>query len=416
MTTKFQTYPKHKDSGVEWVDRISMEWQMIRNLGIFSERVERARGEEKLLSISISRGVTTQEDLDTKKDGSNDDKSNYKIVEPNDVAYNKMRMWQGAVGVSRYHGIVSPAYIILKPKSFVESRYFYYQYKTQVYNELSYQYGHGIVDDQHSLRYWQFKTLYSILPPLKTQQCIADFLDEKTKIIDELVAKKEQMIDLLREKRTALITRAVTKGLDSHAELKPSGVDWLGDIPEGWDVGKLKHYVLWTRAGDVIDQSRWASDGLEITYSCAESPFFSDYSEFRMSRRTKEGDLLLARNGYGVVHIPKPNSIYTNVVQLVRLSPKCYPVFVRYQLTAGLPVIHGKSMGDFITSINYGMWRDADVCLPKEFRMQQRIANFLDSETEKMAKAVALIESQIEKLKEYRSSLIYSAVTGKIKI
>jgi type I restriction enzyme, S subunit len=157
------------------------------------------------------------------------------------------------------------------------------------------------------------------LPTIAEQCAIVTFLDRETVRIDALVEKKERLIELLGEKRTALITRAVTKGLDPNVPMKDSGVEWLGEIPAHWKVMKFAWLIKQSNAGEVIDRGYWdAGEGL--LYSCQRTPICSDFDRFPDERRTEPGDLLVTRNGTPYVHLPEPGSMYTNVVQRVKLT------------------------------------------------------------------------------------------------
>lgn len=412
-----------KPSDVDWLGDIPEGWETKRNLGLFSERKERvkhfANEEFELLSVTIRQGVVQQLELsETKerKDSSNDNKSNYKCVRKGDITYNKMRMWQGAAGESKYDGIVSPAYIILKPKTQVVSRYFHYFYRTEMFNEVAYQYGHGITDDQHSLRYWQFKALYSPLPSLETQKRIADFLDEKTKIIDELVAKKERLVELLREKRTALITRTVTKGLDPHAKLKSSGVDWLGDIPEGWKVKRLKFCL------GLVNKKGVGDSGNKIALENIESwtgKYIETDANYEGGTEFNKNDVLFGklRPYLAKVFLAHDNGEAIGDILVYRARKEVLPKFAFYFFLSDgfIDVVNSSTYGAKMPRTEAFFIGNLMFVYPNIIE-QKQISDFLDTETAKIDKAVALVESQTEKLKEYRSSLIYSSVTGKTKI
>jgi len=206
---------KMKDSGIEWIGEIPEHWEVKPNISLFSERVQR-KGDLHLdlLAVTQSRGIILQEEITDRKDISSLDKSNYKIVRRNDLAYNKMRMWQGAVGWSSYDGIVSPAYVVLKPVNSVNSKYFYYLFKSPQLIHAFKLYSYGICDDQNSLRYQDFKRIYSCVPPLIEQQAIVDYLDQKTSEIDSLISGIQDSIEQLKAYRQSLISEAVTGKID----------------------------------------------------------------------------------------------------------------------------------------------------------------------------------------------------------
>ena len=162
---KLKPYNKYQPVSYDYVAEVPEGWQLLPNIAVFEERIERGFVDEELLSVTIGRGVIRQTDVDIKKDSSNEDKSKYKLIKVGDIAYNRMRMWQGALGYSDYRGITSPAYVILKPKMDINQRFFHYMFRTGFYTNYSKRFSYGIVDDQLSLRYVDFKRMYSIVPP-----------------------------------------------------------------------------------------------------------------------------------------------------------------------------------------------------------------------------------------------------------
>lgn len=214
-------YPSYKKTNVNWVKEIPSHWDFYPNIAIFDERIEKGFPKLELLSVTIGRGIIRQSDIEIKKDISNDDKSNYKRVCIGDIAYNRMRMWQGAVGFSKYEGIVSPAYIVLQPKADLNCKYFHYLFRIPAYISESYRNGYGICDDQHSLRYTQFKRMFSMLPPLEEQNTIVKYLDYKITSVNKLLKLGQSLIGrtfkdagLLQDYKHRLITDAVTGMVD----------------------------------------------------------------------------------------------------------------------------------------------------------------------------------------------------------
>jgi type I restriction enzyme S subunit len=245
MTT-LRPYPEYKTARVDWLGSIPKHWIASPNRALFREVIDKNRPSEQLLSVTIGRGVITQRMLlgdSTKKDQSNEDKSAYKLVEPDDLAYNKMRAWQGAIGVSEHHGIVSPAYIIMRPIMGQHPRFLHYLFRTPAFATEAERWSYGITSDQWSLRSKDFACIYSLLPPFEEQRAIADFLGVMDARISRFIAARRKMITLLKEQMQAVINQAVTRGLDPDVSMKPSGVEWLGDIPEHWRIAKLKHHV-----------------------------------------------------------------------------------------------------------------------------------------------------------------------------
>ena len=245
MIPDLKPYPAMKDSGVEWLGEVPEHWDVLPNRTFFAEVKERGHPAEQMLSVTITKGVIPQRTLladSSKKDSSNQDKSAYKLVLPSDIAYNKMRAWQGAVGVSDYQGIVSPAYVVERPREGANSRYLHYLLRTPAFAKEAERWSYGITSDMWSLRPEHFKMIYGCLPPLPEQAAIVRFLDHADQRIRRYIRAKQNLITLLVEQKQTIIHQAVTRGLDPNVRLKPSGVEWLGDVPEHWEVAALRHY------------------------------------------------------------------------------------------------------------------------------------------------------------------------------
>ena len=238
-----QPYSTYKPSNVEWLGNVPAHWEVLPSRAIFAEINEQNQADEQMLSVTIAEGVIRQRALlqdSSKKDSSRLDKSAYKLVRPGDVAYNKMRAWQGAIGVSTYQGIVSPAYIVQRPGDGANPLYFHHLFRTPAFATEAERWSYGIVSDMWSLRPEHFKMIHCCLPPLPEQRAIVRYLDHVDERIRRYVSAKEKLIALLEEERQAVIHRAVTRGLDPNVPLKPSGVKWLGDVPAHWEVRRLK--------------------------------------------------------------------------------------------------------------------------------------------------------------------------------
>ena len=239
---QYRPYPAYKDSGVEWLGRIPTNWEVTENRWLFRESDSRSKyGEEELLTVSHITGVTRRSEKPdvTMMDAASHE--GYKLCGSGDLAINTMWAWMGALGVACEDGMVSPSYNVycISSAALVPS---YYDYLCRVPT-------HIVEITRHSKGIWSsrlrlypdtFRNIQTPVPPKLQQRRITDFLDRTTAKIDALVAKKERLIKLLQEKRTAVITRAVTKGLDADVSMKDSGVEWVGEIPAHWEIARLK--------------------------------------------------------------------------------------------------------------------------------------------------------------------------------
>ena len=209
-----QPYPTYKDSGVEWLGKVPQHWEVRRNGRLFLQRNETGFPELPILEVSLNTGVRIRDfgNLDRKQIMAV--RSEYKRAVKGDIAYNMMRMWQGAVGVIPVDGLVSPAYVVARLLKGTESQYFSTLFRTNVYMAEVDKYSHGIVRDRNRLYWEDFKQMPTSYPPPDEQGCIVRYLDKTTDDIDTAVARTRQEIDLLSEYRTRLIADVVTGKLD----------------------------------------------------------------------------------------------------------------------------------------------------------------------------------------------------------
>lgn len=204
-----------KDSDVEWLGNIPKEWNVYRIANLYDERSESGLEELPILTVSINTGVSDHEIADEDKDRvfvRSEDRTKYKRVYPGDLAYNMMRAWQGAFGAVRVDGMVSPAYVVAKPKKNVEldSRYMEALLRTSEATEEMHRYSRGIVDFRLRLYWPEFKNIRICLPPIEEQIQIADYIDEKVAAIDDLIAKKEAFAAELENYKKSMIYEYVT--------------------------------------------------------------------------------------------------------------------------------------------------------------------------------------------------------------
>ena len=248
MIANLTPYPTMKDSGVEWLGKVPAHWEVLPNRAIYEEVKERDHPKEMMLSVTITRGVIQQRTLlsdSNKKDSSKLDKSTYKFVRPGELVYNKMRAWQGAIGVSAYQGIVSPAYVVECPLDGINSRYIHHLLRTPTFAAEAERWSYGITSDMWSLRPEHFKMIYGCIPPIGEQAAIALYLDHVDRRIRRYIRARERLIELLEEQKQAIIHQAVTGQIDvrtgqPYPAYKDSGVEWLGKVPEHWSVLPLK--------------------------------------------------------------------------------------------------------------------------------------------------------------------------------
>lgn len=215
---RFESY---KPIQYDYLDMLPLDWNILPNIALFEERIERGYPAETLLSVTIGKGIIKQSDID-KKDTSTSDKSKYKLIMPNDLAYS-IRFRQGSVGYSNLRGIVSPACTILKSKRNlkINMKFFYYQFKTEFYKNYAERFSYGIADGQIPLRYKEFKRMKTIVPPFSMQNKIVQFLDQRVSAINKIMQFEQSLVGrtwknggLLEEYKQRLISDCVLGRVD----------------------------------------------------------------------------------------------------------------------------------------------------------------------------------------------------------
>ena len=432
MTPGIKPYSDYKPSGVEWLGDVPAHWEVRPNRAIFVEVNERNHSEEQMLSVTITNGVIRQQALledSSKKDASRLDKSAYKLVQFGDIAYNKMRAWQGAVGMSKYRGIVSPAYVVQRPCDGAVSRYFHYLMRTPAFTIEAERWSYGITSDMWSLRPEHFKMIYSCVPPLAEQNAIVRYLDHVDGRIGRCIDDKERLVGLLEEKRRAVIHRAVTRGLDPNVRLKPSGVEWLGDVPAHWEMWRLKHWVKMNKTvlpetTDPQYEFRYLEIGAVDTGVVMEEPkrIRFNAAPSRARRIVRNGDTIVStvRTYLKAVWFAAEtdNDLICSTGFAV-LTPRSdtAPKFVSYlaQSNSFTDRVTAESVGIAYPAIAESKLGSFHVCVPPHAE-QAAIAAHLDKATAAIDAAVACARCQIELLREYRARLIADVVTGKLDV
>jgi len=258
MIEGLKPYAEYKESGLSWLERVPSHWRVCRNGNLFAQRNQTGFGELPILEVSLRTGVRVRDFGSSARKQIMSDLGKYKRAMKGDATYNTMRMWQGAVGVSPVDGLVSPAYVVLRPYPKVDSRFYATLFRTAAYMAEVDNCSRGIVKDRNRLYWDQFKQMPSPSMPPDEQAVIVRFLDHANRKIDRFIRAKRKLIALLGEQKQAIIHRAVTRGVDhpqiaqisadedsknlrpsaksADKKLKPSGIPWLGDIPMHWEI------------------------------------------------------------------------------------------------------------------------------------------------------------------------------------
>lgn len=231
----FPRYPTYKQSGVEWLGETPEHWAVHRLGFYFTERREKVSDIEYPPLSVTKRGIVPQLDTAAKTD----DNDNRKRVSKGDFVINSRSDRNGSAGVSEINGSVSLINTVLQPNESVHGEFVHHLLRSQPLQEEYYRFGRGIVADLWSTNYSEMRNIMLALPPMIEQRAIGSFLRHELGKVDALVAEQQRLIELLQEKRQALVSRAVTKGLDPDALMKQSGIEWLGNVPAHWELRSL---------------------------------------------------------------------------------------------------------------------------------------------------------------------------------
>lgn len=241
-----ERYREYKDSGVKWLGEIPSHWGLLKSKYLWKETFENSTsGKEDLLSVSQYTGVTK-----SKTDSRSESLVGYKIVHKDDLVINIMLAWLGGLGVSNDEGVVSPAYCTYKLIRDYNPKFLHYLYKTPLYLAEFARHSTGVVPSRWRMYTDDFGQVVSLLPPVEEQDAIVRYLDAATSKIDKAIDMQQKMIDLLNERKQIIIQNAVTKGLDENVEMKDSGVECFGLIPNHWKV------IGWNHIFENLDKLR----------------------------------------------------------------------------------------------------------------------------------------------------------------
>jgi type I restriction enzyme S subunit len=429
----FPRYPAYKPSGVEWLGEVPEHWDTKPLWSLFRRTKRQGYEEEELLSVYRDHGVIPKSSRDDNFNKPSDDLSAYQLVEPGDLTVNKMKAWQGSVAISNYRGIVSPAYHVYSPLHSENSRFLHYLMRCDRYAAAYLSLSKGIRVNQWDLQPEYHSRMAILLPPMEEQATIATFLDHETTKIDALIAEQQRLIELLQEKRQAVISHAVTKGLNPNAPMKDSGVEWLGEVPEHWGVIPLMRLTQPNRPimygivlpgpdvgegvpilkGGNVKPSRLCLECMARTTPEIEAPF--------ARARLRAGDLVYGiRGSIGDCEIVpielEACNITQDVARIAPLSSLCQR-WLRYAMLSR-PVAEGLacgSLGAAVKGINIFDLKRARIPVPPSDEMKH-IADFLISEDSRLLNLSLSAETAIGLLQERRSALISAAVTGQIDV
>ena len=421
-------YDSYKDSGIEWIGEVPIGWNLKKLKELFENRNEKNEDLcEDFLSITKDRGVIPYSEKGNVGNKTSEDIGKYKKVYPEDIVVNPMNIIIGSVGVSKYYGVLSNVYIVLKPTKILSG------YGSYIFHHKSFQLHlkkicYGIMELRESLNKIEFFVEKLPLPTLPEQQQIVSYLDRKTSQIDSLIEKTQRKIELLKEKRTSLINEVVTKGLNPNVEMKNSGVEWIGEIPSHWETPQIR-YITEILRGKFSHRPRNDERLYEGIYPFIQTgdivssgKYLTKYTQtlnewgYSVSKEFPIGTLVMTISGnIGDVSILKIKSCFPD--SIIGFFPKSVTneEFLFYMFTSLKQELIKNSTVS--TQMNLNVERVGSIyCTLPPPSEQNEIVSYLDEHTQLIDKTISIEEKRIELLKEYRQSLISEVVTGKRKV
>lgn len=447
MTGSYKEYPEYKESGVDWLGEVPNHWRLVPLRNVLEFRNEKNSPEKtsNILSLSIAKGVTEYSESEGKSGNKRkDDLTAYKLAYPNDIVMNSMNIIVGAVGISKYFGAISPVYYALYPKDKTALITYY----GSIFHNAGFQrgllkFGKGILIKQsdsgklNTIRMKvsqdDLKTMYFPKPPIEEQQKIANFLDHETAKIDTLINKQEKLIVLLKEKRQAVISHAVTKGLNPDVTMKATDSNWVEEIPKHWSLGKLGYFAkVGNGATPARDNKEYWKNGSigwlnsskvndEMIYEAEQ--FITPLALSQTSVKTVvPKDLVMAITGEGqtrgrVAICQVDATINQHLASIAVYDQQLHYAFLYQWLRSNYERIRYESSGAGATkgAITCGDISGYPIIIAP-LKEQLAIVEYLKVQASKFINLIHKSELQVNLLKERKAALISAAVTGKIDV
>lgn len=416
---------KMKNSGIEWVGDIPDSWDIHPLYCFFEERINKnIFGKEQNL-LSLSYGKIKRKDVNSSEGLVPANYNTYNIVHSGDIVIRPTDLQNDKrslrTGLVEEQGIITSAYIALKPKKNTYSKYFHYLLHIYDVLKVFYNMGNGV---RQGLNYDEFSKLLMIIPPIEEQRKIAEFLDEKCGEIDALIADIKTQIESLEQYKRSVITESVTKGLNPSAEMKNSGIEWIGKVPSNWHIHPIYYYFTERKNINIFGKE---TNLLSLSYG----------KIIRKDINSNGGLLPENFNGYNIVEpfdivlrltdlqndkrslrtgFVKERGIITSAYVTLKSVKNIIPEFFYYELHVYdlLKVLYNLGNG-VRQGLNYSELSKVKLFEPS-LKEQQEIVNYIKNKESQIDELKSQKQSQIETLEAYKKSIIYEYVTGKKEV
>lgn len=421
---------KLKNSNIEWIGLIPSHWELNKIGAIYEERNIRVSDKEYPPLSVTKNGISPQLETAAKTDNGDD----RKLICKNDFVINSRSDRRGSCGISELEGSCSLINIVLKPRKKTSNIYYNFVFHSDLFADEFYKWGNGIVDDLWTTKWTRMKNIYIPAPPLSEQEHIANYLLQKCHSIDNAIKKEKETIDKLEEYKLSCITEAVTKGLDPSVPMKDSGMDWVGMIPQHWKICRLRN--IGTVQNGISKSGGYFGHG---------SPFiaYGDvYKNFSIPKQVtgcldstpkeqtlysvQAGDIFFTRTSETIDEIgfsavceeTIPHATFAGF--LIRVRPFNHYLttdFAKYYFRSNHQRYYFTKQMNLVTraSLSQDLLKSMPILLPPH-NEQKKIAAYLDKKFNSIQNAITQKQEIINKLMEYKKSLIYEVVTGKKEV
>ena len=421
-----------KNSGIEWVGDIPDDWNIIKIKYVLQERVENNSPirTKNILSLTAQQGVVP---IAEKTGGGNkpkEDYSDYRLAYPGDIVMNSMNILSGSVGLSKYFGCVSPVYYMLRPrdKNF-DVRFFNYIFQSTVFQKSLYGLGNGILMKEsgngklNTIRMRipmdKFGSLYIPVAPVEEQERIAEFLDKKCGEIDGLIADIKTQVQTLEQYKRSVITEAVTKGLNPSAEMKDSGIEWIGNVPAGWTINKIDS--VYSLRNEKVSDKDYMPLSVTMKGIVPQLESAAKTNDGDNRKLVRKGDFAInsrsdRRGSCGISELDGSVSLINLVLKpRGEMNNRYYNWLFHTEKFADEFYKWGHGIVDDLWTTRWIDMRKISVPMPP-LSEQKEIADYLDNKCAQIEELISAKQSQIETLESYKKSLIYEYVTGKKEV
>lgn len=400
-----------KQSGIDWIGEIPDDWKINQLSQIVSQvKNKNTRLKENNL-LSLSYGKIKRKNINTNDGLLPASFDGYNIISDGDIVLRLTDLQNDhtslRVGRATEQGIITSAYTTLHPVDYDNSKYLYYILHSFDLKKGFYGMGSGV---RQGLNYDEVKTIKVPLPPKATQQRIAEYLDSKCSQIDSIIEESKKSIEEYKAWKQSVIFEAVT-GKNLNCKKKDSGIEWIGEIPEGWSTIKFKYLHSGSNVGESIDKELCNDNENDtVFYTAGLNPIHTIYKQFPVWKYTKQNDLLLARNGTPYVYNPLTNAIYSDHIIRVTIKEDYSKKYVQYAIQQSIFNIVVDTVS--ITTWSASLWNNQFIPLPPR-NIQVKIVEIIENKLNKINSLILEKESLIVDLREYKKSLIFEVVTGK---